>query len=252
MLLSSVSVAASGESLMAPPPRLIPIAVWVNQLPSKDASERDKASQQLSGLALDPPPEFIALTISEDPELRERAIKVAQAMRWNVAANRLARGQKFIDQDRIDLFVAATAVWDLKPDDPRLWEPEVELGRKLIEKAEMRGARKPQNTPSSYRDFSTYLKAISPQYTRIGQQYTRENTFLSNDAIQAAGIAIHGGICKGSLLVCMLARHQKLVQNDTSRSMKSFRLIPRSGIAHMFAENCPRQNSLPKEDVYSI
>src|SRR5580698_2525823 len=138
-LLSPVSVAVPGEPLLAPPPRLIPVAEWVEQLGSKDTGGRDASAKRLSALALNPPPELLALAKSKDTDIGERASKVAQNMRWNVAATRLSRGQRFVEQGRIDLFVAATAIWDLKPDDSRLWVPAVDLGRKLIEEADMQG-----------------------------------------------------------------------------------------------------------------
>jgi hypothetical protein len=51
-------------------------------------------------------------------------------------------------------------VWDLKADDERLWEPALDLGRRLIKKADMTGDRKPHNCPSSFKDFATYTVTL--------------------------------------------------------------------------------------------
>jgi hypothetical protein len=185
---------------MAPPPRLIPVAEWVIHLGSKDTREREAAAERLSALALDPPPELLAIAKSNDPDIRERASKVAQNMRWNTAAKRLPRGEGFANEGRIDLFVAATAVWDLKPDDSRLWVPAVDLGRRLIAKADMGDERKPEFGPSSTRDYASYLKRITPQFTRLDEAYVRESMLLRSELIQAGGVEIPGGI-NNSLIV---------------------------------------------------
>jgi hypothetical protein len=189
----AVSIAAGGEPPTAPPPRLIPVTEWVKQLGSNDSRERDAAVERLSALTLDPPPELLLLTKVGNPDIQKRASKIAQSMRWNVAATRLSRGQQFAEKGQIDLFVAATEIWDLKPEDPRLWVPAVDYGRQLIGKAEMKDYRKPHNCPSSFRDYVQYLELRSPLFTRIDDKYIREGS-RHCEAIQARGVEIAGGI----------------------------------------------------------
>ncbi len=193
--------AADGGPAQAPPPRRIPIEALVKQLASADVTQREEAEKRLIAIALDPPPELLAAATSDDPNQRERASKVAQAMRWNVVATRLPRGQRFAEQGRVDLFVAATAVWSLKPDDDRLWEPAQDLGRRLIEKAEMKGDRKPHNCPSSFRDYATYKRLVPPRFKRLDELYTRTDPQQANppvlwyqEAVQARGLVCPTGI----------------------------------------------------------
>lgn len=200
LLLSAVLVARA-EPPQVPPPRVIPIEELVRQLRSEDFAAREAASQRLSEMALDPPPELLTATKSDNPEVRARAAQAAQAMRMNLVLRCLPRGQRFADKGRIDLFVAATAVWKLKPDDPRLWEPAQDLGRRLIGKAEMTGDRKPQNCPSSFKDFATYKRLTPPQFTRVDDVYQRQDPQEESppklfilEAIQAAGVVDLGGI----------------------------------------------------------
>jgi hypothetical protein len=114
----------------------------------------------------------------------------------------LARGKKFAEQGKIDLFVAATAAWTLKPDDLRQWEPAVRFGQFLIEKAEMKGSRKPQDSPSSYKDFATYLELWKPGFKRLDKPYVRPDPDKAvpprafyYEAIQAPGVVDPKGIC---------------------------------------------------------
>jgi hypothetical protein len=192
--LAAVASGAARPQEPAPPPRVIPLAELVKQLGSDDYHEREAASKRLSALALDPPPELLAAAQSENPELRERASKATLAMRWNVGATRLPRGQKFVEEGRVDLFVAATVVWDLKPDDRRLWEPAFDLGRRLIKDAHMTGQRKPNGCPSALKDYEEFVNLLSPRYTRVNEVYIRKEAephLLSsyNEAIQATGVA---------------------------------------------------------------
>jgi hypothetical protein len=113
----------------------------------------------------------------------------------------LARGRRFAARGRIDLFVAATAAWKLKDDDLRMWEPAADLGRGLIEKAEMKGDRKPQETPSPYKDFATFATRFQTTFKRTSETYFRTDptkapapTVFSNDAIQAPGVVDPAGI----------------------------------------------------------
>ena len=123
-------------------------------------AQREAAERRLSALALEPPAEVLAALKSSSLDARDRAARIVQAMRWNVATTRLPRGLRFAEQGRVDLFVAATAAWNLKVDDDRLWEPAVDLGRVLIGKADMQKDRKPHNCPSSFRDYATYKRLI--------------------------------------------------------------------------------------------
>ena len=183
-----ILAAADGELPQAPHPRVIPIAELVKQLGSEDFNEREAATKRLSAMALDPPPELLAAMKSDNQEVRDRATKAAQAMRSNLVATRLPRGLQFAERGHVDLYVAATTVWNLKPDDPRLWEPAEDLGRRLIEKAEM--SRKPQ-CPSSFKDFATYNR----QYRNVHAGERRvfpprpQVPYSTNEAIQAAGVA---------------------------------------------------------------
>src|SRR5262249_19817606 len=120
--------------------------------------------------------------------------RAALAMRWSVGAARLPRGQRFAEQGKVDLFVAATAVWDLRPDDRRLWEPPLDLGRRLIAKADMTGVRKPHGCPSALKDYDTFVDLLRPRYTRVETSYVRKEAepyphASHNEAIQAPGVA---------------------------------------------------------------
>jgi hypothetical protein len=201
VVLAGVVVVAGAEPTQAPPPRVIPVADLVKQLGSEDFAERDAATRRLGAMVLDPPPELLAAAKSDNPEVRDRAAKVIQAMRSNVVATRLPRGQRFAEQGRADLFVAATAVWDLRPEDPRLWEPAVDLGRRLIEQADMTGDRKPHNCPSSFKDYDTYKRLLVPRFTRVDGPYERPDPqqqkpprLFINEAIHAAGVSGSTGI----------------------------------------------------------
>jgi hypothetical protein len=183
-----VLATANGEPAQAPLPRIIPIAELVKQLGSEDFAEREAATKRLSALVLDPPHELLAAMKSDNQEVRDRATKAAQVMRSNLVATRLPRGRRFAECGQVDLFVAATTVWDLKPEDPRLWEPAQDLGRRLIEKAEM--SREPQ-CPSSFKDFDTYKRLTPPLFTRVNEDYERPDPhpkLYINEAIHAAGV----------------------------------------------------------------
>jgi PDZ domain len=210
LVVGLVAAAPAGDDI--PPPRPVDVAALVRQLGSDDFAEREMATQRLSAMVIDPPPELLAATRSENPEIRNRASNAASAMRWNVGATRLTRGQKFAEQGRVDLFVAATAVWDLKPDDDRLWEPARHLGHRLLEKTEMLAFRTHpnirrtiQDCPAAWPDVATYKKYCKPRFTRVDDLYVcpdpqQENPPLlfRNEAIHAAGVmspmGIHGGI----------------------------------------------------------
>jgi hypothetical protein len=113
----------------------------------------------------------------------------------------LARGKKFAERGKVDLFVAATAAWDLKAEDDRLWQPAWDLGKRLIEKAELKGQRKPHGNPCLLPDLATHWKLHKPRFTRVDELYTcpdpqQENPprLFHNVAIHAAGVRSLKGI----------------------------------------------------------
>jgi hypothetical protein len=204
-LLTAAAIVAAPQLEQAPPPRAVDVAALVKQLGSDDFAEREAATRRLSALVLDPPPELLAATRSESPEVRGRAATAAESMRRNVALVRMPRGEQFARQSKVDLFVAATAVWDLKPEDRRLWEPALDLGRRLIAKADMTKQRKPNGCPAAYKDYETFQDLKSPRYARVDQVYVRKDAdtlLLSsyNEAIQAPAVAEPKAI-GGSLVV---------------------------------------------------
>jgi PDZ domain len=201
LVLLVAIVAPAAEPQQAPLPRVIPIAELVQLLGSDDFQVREAASKRLSAMTLDPPPVLLAAMKSDNPEVRDRAAKAAQAMRWNMAATKLPRGERFAEQGRVDMFVAATAEWDFKADDSRLWEPAVNLGRQLIERADMKGDRKPLDCPSSTKDFTSYAKRFGLSFTRMDAPYLRPNpdkatppVIFYKEAIQAPGVVDPAGI----------------------------------------------------------
>ncbi len=191
----------------------------IRQLGDEDFRAREAATKRLSALALDPPPEVIAATRSDDPEVRDRAKKVAAAMRLNIAAARLPRGEGFARRGDADLFVAATAQWELKPSDPRLWEPALNLGRTILEKAEMTGKprpalkrdpnifRAPVGCPALCRDLTEYKTLRDPRLTRVEGIYQRKDQLVKGqpriwypEAIQAAGVQEGEGLANNLVI----------------------------------------------------
>ncbi len=193
-------------ALRAAEPAPTPLAELVAQLASEDFTEREAAEKRLSAIALDPTTEVLAAQRAPDPELRERARRVALAMRLNVAAARLPRGEAFATQGRVDLFVAATAVWELKGDDPRLWEPALRLGHTMLQKAGADGKARPGLTrdpqvlravrcPSFRPEFAALKGYTDLRFTRVNDVYRRfdppKKGYNGNyypEAIQAPGI----------------------------------------------------------------
>jgi hypothetical protein len=113
----------------------------------------------------------------------------------------LPRGMHFAEHGRVDVFVAATAEWDLKPDDDRLWVPAVDLGRRLIKKANLEGDRKPNGCPSSFKDYATYKRLMPPKFKRLEQPYVQADPqkvkpppFYYQEAVQAPGFSSLTGI----------------------------------------------------------
>jgi hypothetical protein len=216
-LVLCAAVAAGGEPAAAPAPRVIPIAELVKQLGHADFEKREVATKRLSAMALDPPPEVLAAARSDDPEVQRRAAQVVEAMRQNVVTSRLRRGERFAEQGRIDLFVAATAVWDLKADDDRLWVPAQDLGRRLLAKNDRlinnnnrstaAVARMIMNCPAAYPDLANYRKGHSPRFTRIDEPYLcpdpQQDTppvLIRSEAVHATGVTSPTGICDGVIV----------------------------------------------------
>jgi hypothetical protein len=113
----------------------------------------------------------------------------------------LARGKRFAARGQIDLFVAATAAWKLKADDLHMWEPAVDLGRDLIKRAELRADDKPLRTPSSYKDFATFVDRNKLGFKRMSETYFRPDPDKAippipfyREAIQAPGVVDPTGI----------------------------------------------------------
>jgi len=202
--LALVTVIAYGQPPPAPPPRAIPVAEWVRQLGNPDPHERDAATARLSALTVRPPPELLAATRSDDPQVRVRATRAVAAIRTSVA---LARGRRFAEQGRVDLFVAATAAWDLPADDPRLWEPVFVLGQSLTNKTEFPRDSRPHNCPSWYPDIATYKKLLGPVFTRTDRAYVQPDpqraippVLYRNESIQSPGVHSATGLFGGLIV----------------------------------------------------
>jgi hypothetical protein len=171
------------------------VAELVRQLGSEDFQEREKASRLLAALPVDtPPPELLAALKSSEPEVRDRATKAVQAIRTRAVEKQLPRGQGFAKRGEIDLFVAATATWDLKANDERLWLPPFEIGVKVVVKADMVG--KINGCPVWFKDFPTYRSLHNPRLVRTDGLYSRPSRdaadkaiFICPEAIQADGVA---------------------------------------------------------------
>jgi len=140
-------------------------------------------------------------------------------------ADKFSRGARYAEQGKIDLFVAATAAWDLKADDPRLWEPALGLGRRLIEKADMTGDRKPHGCLATYKDFQALMDRLGPRCKRVDSAYVRKEPesyageCLGNELIQASGVAVSKGIVnflvvsRGSVKVANRIEHSVVLAN---------------------------------------
>jgi len=120
-------------------------------------------------------------------------------------------GLPFAKQDRVDLFIAASAVWEAKADDPRQWEPTMKLARRLIERAEMKGERKPNGYV--YRAFTEYLQHNVPRLTRTDELYKRPDV-LRNECIQAPGIVSPAGFLNGVIISRGNVETERAIQNS--------------------------------------
>lgn len=108
----------------------------------------------------------------------------------------LTRCKKFAEQGKIDLFVAAVPALKMKADDLRQWEPAVDFGRKMIERAGMTKYSKPKGTPSSYKNFADFLTRVGElDFRRMDEAYIRPDPEMRVpprvslcEAIQAPGV----------------------------------------------------------------
>jgi len=230
-------VIVGAQPPQAPAPRRIPVEEWVKQLGSDDARERDTAEKSLSVLAVDPPSELLAATNSADRDLRAAAVRVTEAMQWNLVARKLPRGVRFAEQGRVDLFVAATAAWKLKADDERLWVPAQDLGRRLIKEGDMVREYKPNNCPSAYADYATYIRLHKPRSTRLDDRYLRPDpqeltppVLFVNEQIQSEGVLCPTGflntliVSRNNVRTMLGIQHSVLFVNGdvtTERSVTS-------------------------------
>lgn len=176
----------------APAPRPVDVAPLVRQLGSDDFQERETATNRLAALPLDAPPvELLDALKSSDPEVRDRAAKAVQAIRTRFVVKQLPRGEKFATRGEIDLFVAATAVWELRADDARLWEPALAVGRVAIAKADLAGVKKPNGCPATFKDFPTYNSLFNPRLIRTNGVYVPELKDAAGNLIRAHPEGVH-------------------------------------------------------------
>ena len=186
-LLIAVVCGAALAADEAPPPReAVDVAAIVRQLGSEDFAEREAATKRLSTLSVDVvPPELLAALKSDNPEIRQRAAKAVKALRGHIALLPLPRAERFARRGQIDLFVASTA-GDYKADDPRVWEPAMELGRAAVEQVhKLRGAEL-SSSPATFPSLAWYKKDASPTFTRADEAY--ENQKVWTRAIQAPAV----------------------------------------------------------------
>src|SRR4051794_17343478 len=107
--------AADGPQVAPPPRETLTAQELVKRLSSDEFQEREEATRRLAALDVASlPPELLAAMKSADPDLRERASKAVEAIRWRVAGRQLECARKLADRGAIDLFVASSAAWDVK------------------------------------------------------------------------------------------------------------------------------------------
>jgi hypothetical protein len=154
------AVAGVGGSDPVPPPRPVQtVGELVKQLGSEDFAAREAATRRLSTLNVDEvPPELLAALKSENPEVRDRAAKAVKALRERIALMRLPRGERFAKRGQFDLYVANSASWEEKADDPRIWNPLHLLAKDLWKQAgprEMSGLVKYRNLDVFQKQYQT-------------------------------------------------------------------------------------------------
>jgi hypothetical protein len=199
VVLSAVAAVPAADDIPAPRER-VDVAALVKQLGSEDFAEREEATRRLFTVDVDEvPSELLAALKSENPEVRGRAARALKALREHIALNReraaaahLPRGERFARLGRIDLYVASTAKSDYKVDDPRLWEPALEVGRVAIHKAGLKGDRMPHGCPATLVDFVTYKKAYNPRFTRADEK-CRKKSRMHAGGTQSPGITAPSG-----------------------------------------------------------
>src|SRR5213079_924369 len=88
-------------------------------------------------------------------------------------ANReLSRTERFAVCGQVDLYVVASSALEFKPEDERLWAPALQLGIKVVERADLVGDRVPQG-PTRAQNFESYKNAANPEVIRTASKYTR-------------------------------------------------------------------------------
>jgi PDZ domain len=191
LLLASCFIPADGaDGPQAPPPRpVLSTAELVQQLSSEDFQEREEATRRLAALDADkPPPELIEAAKSDNPDLRGRAAKAVEAIRWRAAGRHLEHDRKFADRGAIDLFVASSAAWDVKADDSRVWESVLDISKELFKKA---NKFPPNQCPAAFKDLAAFRKACHPRFIKTDTLYRR-----GEEKSETGGIRTHyqGGI----------------------------------------------------------
>ncbi len=162
-----------------------------DNLVADDFQAREEATRRLSTLSVDEVPlELLGAQKSENPEIRERAVKAVKALREHIALARLPRAERFAKRGQIDLYVASTAASQFKAEDDRLWLPAFEVGVSTAERAGLKGGRLPQG-PAWVKHFPTYRKKLLiDTMIRTDGVFTRRKTdhFIFYGAILAAGV----------------------------------------------------------------
>lgn len=194
LLVTPVGAVAADE---APPPHeVVDVAALLQKLGSDNFHEREAATRELGALPLaEPPPELLALLRSSNPEVRDRAVRAVRALRAAAAVRRLSPAERLAVRGRADLLVAASAADEASRSDAQRWEPALQLGRALIQKAGLKGGRVPRDTPPTHPSYAAYQKSYNARTVRTNGVYERapvtpDNLFHSYypEAILCAGI----------------------------------------------------------------
>jgi hypothetical protein len=172
VLLACASTTCFASDDIPPPRPRVDVAALVKQLGSEDFAAREEASRRLSTLSVDaPPPELLEALKSENPEIRDRALRALAALREHILRERelaatahLPREERFAKRGQVDLFVASTASNKLKTDDDRLWLPAFELGVRTAATTETKAGVFPLRASpgpgwAKIKDFPTYRKS---------------------------------------------------------------------------------------------
>jgi hypothetical protein len=212
-LLAGGSLAATGgEPPPAPPPRPAgdaPVADLIRRLGSGDFREREAATARLSALDLDrPPAELRAALTDPDPEVRRRAGLAVRAIEKQAVGRTTAPGRRFAEAGAIDRFVASSAGWSPVPDDPRLWQPALDLARRLVKESGYREQWPPAECPRAFLDVAEFRKAFSPRFLITGSSHRIPDRHESgavlyhvNEAVVAPDAAAPWGLGAGIYVV---------------------------------------------------